>query len=133
MINKVILVGNLGQDPEVRKLESGVSVGRFSVATSESYKDKEGEWRSKTEWHNVVVWRNLAENAERNLKKGMQVYIEGKLSTSKWQDKDGSERRTTDIIANTMRILGRNENKSNTNNSTNNSTNTNNEPEDLPF
>lgn len=106
MINKVILVGNMGQDPDVRHLESGSTVARFSVATNENYKDKSGEWQKITEWHNVVAWRSLAENVERNYKKGMQVYVEGKLTTRKWQDKDGNERRTTDIIANTLRILG---------------------------
>lgn len=106
MINKVILVGNVGQDPEVRHLEGGTAVARISVATNESYKDKSGEWQTITEWHNVVAWRGLAEIVEKNYKKGMQVYVEGKLTTRKWQDKDGNDRRTTDIIANTMRILG---------------------------
>jgi len=105
MINKVILIGNIGQDPEVRHLESGVAVASFSLATNENYRDKSGEWQKLTEWHNITAWRGLAENVERNYKKGMQIYVEGKLSTRKWQDKDGNDRYTTDVVANTMRIL----------------------------
>jgi len=106
MINKVILVGNLGNDPEVRHLDNNSVVARLSVATNENYKDKSGEWQKITEWHNVVAWRGLAENVERNYKKGMQVYVEGKLTTRKWQDKDGNDRYSTDVVANTLRILG---------------------------
>ena len=109
MINKVILIGNLGKDPEVRHLESGSVVAKFPIATNENYRDKSGEWQSITEWHNVVVWRQLAERVERTLKKGMLVYIEGKISTRKWQDKDGNDRYTTDIVANTLRILEKRE------------------------
>jgi single-strand DNA-binding protein len=105
MINKVILVGNLGSDPEVRHLETSV-VAKLSVATNENYRDKSGEWQKITEWHNVVAWRGLAENIEKNYKKGMQVYVEGKLTTRKWQDKDGNDRYSTEVVANTMRILG---------------------------
>ena len=105
MVNKVILIGNLGKDPEVRHLESGSVVAKFSVATNENYRDKSGEWQTITEWHNVVVWRGLAEKAERSLKKGMQVYIEGKLTTRKWQDTNGNDRYTTDIVANYLRAL----------------------------
>lgn len=105
MINKVILVGNLGNDPEVRHLETSV-VAKLSVATNENYKDKNGEWQKITEWHNIVAWRGLAENVEKNYRKGMQVYVEGKLTTRKWQDKDGNDRYTTEVVANTMRILG---------------------------
>ncbi|MCL4107770.1 UNVERIFIED_CONTAM: hypothetical protein GTU68_027155 [Idotea baltica] len=105
MVNKVILIGNLGKDPEVRHLESGSVVAKFSVATNENYRDKAGEWQTITEWHNVVVWRGLAEKAERSLKKGMQVYIEGKLTTRKWQDKDGNDRYNTDVVANYLRAL----------------------------
>jgi len=107
MINKVTLIGNVGQDPEVRRLESGAVVAKFSVATNENYKDKNGEWQTQTEWHSVVAWRNLAENVERNFKKGKQVYIEGKLTHRKWQDKEGRDRYTTEIVANTLRLLGR--------------------------
>ena len=112
MINKVILIGNLGKDPEVRHLEGGSVVAKFSVATNENYKDKSGEWVTNTEWHNVVVWRNLAERAERDLKKGNQVYVEGKLSSRKWQDKNGIDRYTTEVIANTFRLLEKRESQS---------------------
>jgi len=106
MINKVILVGNLGQDPEVRRLENGVAVAKFSVATTEKYKDRNGEQQSQTEWHSVVVWRGLAEVAEKYLKKGRQVYVEGKLTHRKWQDKDGNTRYTTEVVANNFQMLG---------------------------
>jgi single-strand DNA-binding protein len=109
MLNRVMLIGHLGRDPEVRRLESGQAVGKFSVATNESYQDKNGSWQTLTEWHEVVVWRQLAEKAEIQLKKGMQVYIEGKLSTRSWQDTDGQQRRTTEVVANTFRVLGRKE------------------------
>jgi single-strand DNA-binding protein len=105
MINKVILIGNLGRDPEIRHLESGASVGKFSIATNESYRDKNNEWQTVTEWHEVVVWRALADRAEQSLKKGMQVYVEGKLRTRKWQDQNGNDRYTTEVVANTFRIL----------------------------
>ena len=107
MYNKVILIGNLGRDPEVRKLEGGTAVGKFSVATNENYKDQSGEWQSRTEWHDVVVWRNLAERAERELKKGNMVFVEGKLTHRKWQDKDGNNRYTTEVLANVVRKLER--------------------------
>lgn len=109
MINKVILIGNLGRDPEVRHLESGATVGKFSVATNESYRDKSNEWQTITEWHEVVVWRALADRAEQSLKKGMQVYVEGKLRTRKWQDQEGKDRYTTEVVANTFRILEKRE------------------------
>ena len=112
MINKVTLIGNLGGDPEIRTLESGTKAGRFSLATNESYKDKDDNWQTLTEWHNVVVWRDAAERAERQLKKGMMVYVEGKISYRKYTDKDGVERNTTDIVANTFRILEKRENSS---------------------
>ena len=89
-VNKVILIGNLGKDPEVRYLDSGVAVANFSLATTESYKNKEGERVSQTEWHNVVLWRGLAEVAEKWLKKGSSVYIEGKIRSRKWEDKEGN-------------------------------------------
>ena len=109
MINKVTLVGNLGRDPELRRLESGAAVAKFSIATTENYKDRKGEWQSQTEWHDIVLWRNLAEQAEAQLKKGMLIYIEGKLSTRKWEDKDGNPRKTTEIIGSYLRILNRRE------------------------
>lgn len=107
MVNRVILIGNLGRDPEVRRLENGAVVAKFSVATNENYKDKSGEWQSQTEWHDVVVWRNLAERAESQLKKGAQVYLEGKLTHRSWQDKDGNNRRTTEVVASYFRMIGR--------------------------
>ncbi len=109
MVNKVILIGNLGQDPEVRRLENGASVAKFSIATNENYKDKEGNWQTMTEWHDIVAWRNLAERAENTLKKGTPVYVEGKLSTRTWKDKDGNNRRTTEVVANYFRSLARSE------------------------
>jgi len=105
MINKVTIVGHLGKDPEIRNLESGTSVASFSVATSENYKDKSGEWQSLTEWHNIVAWRYLATVAEKNLKKGSLVYIEGKITTRKWQDKEGNDRYNTDIVAQVLKPL----------------------------
>jgi single-strand DNA-binding protein len=105
-VNKVILVGNLGKDPEVRHLESGVPVASFSIATSESYNDKSsGERKTVTEWHNVVLWRGLAEVAEKYLHKGDQVYIEGKLRTRQWE-KDGITRYTTEVVGENMTMLG---------------------------
>ena len=109
MINKVILIGNLGRDPEVRRLESGAAVAKFSVATSENFKDKNDEWQKATEWHDVVCWRYLAERAERDLKKGSLVYVEGKLTHRKWQDKEGNDRYTTEILANTFRLMEKRE------------------------
>jgi single-strand DNA-binding protein len=105
-VNKVILVGNLGKDPEVRHLENNVSVASFTLATSESYKDKTGQRVEKTEWHNISMWRNLAEVAEKYLKKGQLVYLEGKLRTRSYQDKEGQQRYITEIIADTMTMLG---------------------------
>jgi single-strand DNA-binding protein len=109
MINKVTLIGHLGQDPEVRRLENGTPVGRFSLATSDSYKDASGEWQNQTEWHNIVVWRDLAERAEKSIKKGGLVYVEGKLTHRKYTDKNGVERIATDVVANTFRILEKRE------------------------
>ena len=109
-VNKVILVGNLGKDPEVRHLEGGAAVANFSIATSESYKDKSGQKIEQTEWHNIVVWRGLAEVAEKYLKKGMTIYIEGKLRTRSWDDKEGHKRYTTEIVGDTFTILSKKEN-----------------------
>ncbi len=105
-INKVILVGNLGKDPEVRYLDNGVAVANFSLATTENYKNKQGERVSQTEWHNIVLWRGLAEVAEKYLKKGASVYIEGKIKTRKWEDKDGNNRYSTEILGDNMTMLG---------------------------
>jgi len=105
-VNKVILVGRLGGDPEVKTLESGTKVAKFSLATTERYKDKEGNQQENTEWHNVVLWRGLADVTERYMKKGDQVYIEGRIKSRKWTDKDGVERYFTDIVADNMTMLG---------------------------
>jgi single-strand DNA-binding protein len=105
MVNRVILIGNLGRDPEVRRLESGAVVAKFSIATTDSYKDKEDNWQDQTEWHDVVVWRQLAERAETSLKKGMLVYIEGKLTHRTWQDQDKNNRKTTEVVASSFRVL----------------------------
>jgi len=106
-INKVIVVGNLGQDPETRYMPSGSAVTNFTVATNESWKDKQtGEQKDRTEWHRVAMFGRLAEIAAEYLRKGSQVYIEGKLRTRKWQDRDGKDRYTTEIIADEMQMLG---------------------------
>ena len=107
MVNKVILIGRLGADPEVRRLESGAVVAKLRVATSESYRDKNDEWQERTEWHNIILWRYLAEKAERDFKKGKLVYIEGKLTHRKWQDQDGNEKYTTEVVGNNVRLLER--------------------------
>ncbi|MFC2111270.1 single-stranded DNA-binding protein [Bacteroidota bacterium] len=104
-VNKVILVGNLGKDPETRRLDNGIAVTRFPLATTESYKDKSGQRVDQTEWHNIVLWRGLAEVAEKYLKKGGQVYVEGKLKTRSWE-KDGIKRYSTEIVADNMTMLG---------------------------
>lgn len=111
-VNKVIIVGNLGKNPEVRNLDNGKKVVNFPLATSETYKDRNGERVTKTEWHNVVLWSPLAEIAEKYLAKGSQVYIEGKLTTRSWEDKDGNKRYTTEIVGREMTMLGGNQNAS---------------------
>lgn len=107
-VNKVILIGNLGADPEVRHLQNGASVANFRIATSETYKDRTtGEKREQTEWHSIVAWRGLAEITEKYLRKGSKVYVEGKLRTRQWQDKDGNTRYTTEVHADDMTLLDR--------------------------
>jgi single-strand DNA-binding protein len=106
-LNKVLLIGNLGKDPEVRYTASGTAVASFSLATSEKFKNKEGEWEERTEWHNVTLWGRLAEIAGEYLGKGKTVYIEGRLQTRKWQDKDGKDRYTTEIVGEKMLMLSR--------------------------
>jgi len=106
-INKVILVGNVGKDPEVRYLDSGVAVANFPFATSEKYKNKQGEKVTNTEWHNIVMWRGLAEVVEKYVNKGSQLYIEGKIRTRSYDDKDGIKRYITEIIGDNMQMLGR--------------------------
>lgn len=107
-VNKVILVGNVGRDPEVRHLDKGVAVARFSLATTENYTSKTGEKVSNTEWHNIVAWRGLAEVVEKYVKKGSQLYIEGRLRTRDY-DKDGVKHYATEINADTMQLLGKRE------------------------
>ncbi|HLO25940.1 MAG TPA: single-stranded DNA-binding protein [Geobacteraceae bacterium] len=104
-LNKVMLIGNLGKDPEVRYTAAGTAVASFSVATSEKFKNKNGEWEEKTEWHNVTLWARLAEIAGEYLSKGKTVYIEGRLQTRKWQDRDGKDRYTTEIVGEKMQML----------------------------
>jgi len=108
MVNRTILVGNLGKDAELKTFDNGSSVANFSLATSESYKDKSDEWQQKTEWHNIAVWGNQAQRAAK-LTKGTTLYLEGKLSTRKWQDKNGNDRYTTEVVASYFRILNRSE------------------------
>ncbi len=105
-INKVIIVGNLGQDPEVKYMPNGNAVTNISVATSESWKDQQGQLQERTEWHRIVMFRKLAEIAGQYLRKGSQVFIEGKLQTRKWQDQNGQDRYTTEIVADNMQMLG---------------------------
>lgn len=104
-LNKVMLIGNLGKDPEVRYTTSGQGVASFSVATSEKFKNKSGDMEERTEWHNVVLWGKLAEIAKEYLGKGKTVYIEGRLQTRKWQDKDGRDRYTTEVVGDRMQML----------------------------
>ena len=105
-VNKVILLGHLGKDPEAFTFENGVKKVSFSLATTESYKDKDGNRIDQTEWHNIVLWRGLADVAEKYLNKGSQVYVEGKIKTRAWDDKDGNKRYTTEIVVNNMQMLG---------------------------
>ncbi len=106
-VNKVILVGNLGKDPELLKTPSGISLCKFSIATTERYKNRQGEQQTKTEWHNIVVWGGLAETCGKWLHKGKQVYIEGKLQTTSYEGSDGVKRYRSEIVANSMQMLGR--------------------------
>lgn len=108
MINQVTLIGRIGAEPEIRTLENGTKVGRFSIATSESYKDKEGNWQQTTEWHNVVVWRDVAERCQ-GFPKGALIFVQGKISYRKYTDKDGAEKTVTDIVASTVRKLEKTE------------------------
>jgi single-strand DNA-binding protein len=110
-VNKVILIGNLGKDPEVKYTPSGTAVAKFSLATNERYKDKGGEWQDRTEWHNIVAWQRLAEIVGEYVKKGSKLYIEGRLQTSSWDDKEsGQKRYKTEVVANDLVLLsGRSE------------------------
>ncbi len=105
-VNKVILVGHLGQNPEIRYTTSGMPVAHFSIATSESWMDKTNQKQEKTEWHRIVVWGKVGENCAKYLSKGRQVYIEGRLQTRQWQDKEGQTKHTTEIQAQTVQFLG---------------------------
>ncbi|MBI2722810.1 MAG: single-stranded DNA-binding protein [Bacteroidetes bacterium] len=104
-VNKVILIGNLGKDPELKYFEGNIAKATFSLATSEIYKDKNGQKVENTEWHNIVLWRTWAENASKILKKGMQIYVEGKLQTRQWNDKEGLKKNITEIVAENFILL----------------------------
>ena len=106
-VNKAILLGNLGKDPEIRRLDDGRAVANFSIATSESYKNKAGEKVTNTEWHNIVLWSPLAEIAENYLKKGSQVYIEGKISNRSYEDKEGVKKYISEVVGRDITLLGR--------------------------
>ena len=108
-VNKAILVGNVGKDPEIRHLEGGTSVARFTLATSETYKNKSGEIVTNTEWHNIVAWRQLADLADKFIRKGRQIYVEGKITNRQFDDKDGNKRYITEIVADNIRLLGKKE------------------------
>ena len=106
-LNKVMLIGNVGRDPEIRYLDGNAKVATFSLATTERYKDRNGAMQENTEWHNLVAWRNLADIAENYIKKGTQIYAEGRLRAREWTDQTGAKRRTTEIIVDNMQLLGR--------------------------
>jgi single-strand DNA-binding protein len=105
-VNKVILVGRLGADPELKTLSSGQSVANFNIATSENWVDRDGQKQERTEWHRIVVWAKLAEVCRQHLSKGRQVYVEGKLQTRNWEDQQGQKRYTTEVVATTVQFLG---------------------------
>jgi single-strand DNA-binding protein len=105
-VNKVLLIGRLGNNPEIRYTNTGTAVANFNLATSESWNDKTGQKQERTEWHRVVVWGKLAELCEKYLAKGRQCFVEGRLQTRSWDDKDGNKRYTTEIVANTVQFLG---------------------------
>ena len=113
MINKVTLIGNVGGDPEIKSFDGGNSLARFSLATSENYKDKNGEWQQKTEWHTIVAWGALAEKAHSNLRKGTTLYLEGKLTHRSWEDNDGNKRYATEVVANYFRTIRKAEQENN--------------------
>jgi len=136
-VNKVILIGNLGKDPEIKYLEGNIARVNFSLATSEFHKDKNGNRVEQTEWHNIVLWRSMAESAEKLLKKGMQIYLEGKLQTRQWTDKDNNKRNITEIVGESFLVLQKRENTQGQSNQNEDSGNVNFEDlgkrTDLPF
>jgi len=135
-VNKVILLGHLGKDPEVKKLDSGKSVANFSLATSEVYKNKDGEKVTNTEWHNIVLWSPLAEIAESYLKKGSQLYLEGKISNRSYEDKDGVKKYISEVVGRDITLLGKPTNSGSaedTNNEGVVNPNASDEVDDLPF
>ncbi len=111
-VNKAILIGNLGKDPELRYTPGGQAVASFSLATSEKWRDKDGVMQDRTEWHNIVVWGRQAETAKEYLTKGRQIYVEGRIQTRSWDDKDGNKRNTTEIVAQSIKFLGSREQQS---------------------
>jgi single-strand DNA-binding protein len=108
--NKVILIGNAGKDPEIHHLDTGIAVVTISVVTTERVKERNGEWREISEWHNVVFWRSLAESVEKYVRKGTQIFIEGKLRTRSWEDQNGQKKYITEIVAETLKVLSRRDN-----------------------
>lgn len=133
-INRVILIGNVGKDPEVKHLDSGVSVARFSLATNENFTDKSGKKTTQTEWHNIVVWRGAADIVEKYVKSGMMLYIEGKIKSSTYEDKEHNKQHRTDIICETFRFLGSPQKKEAAQEPTDNAQIPSSEPtDDLPF
>lgn len=116
-LNKAMIIGNVGKDPEVKHLDKGLAVVTLPIATTERFKDKNGELREQTEWHNVVFWRSLAEFVERHVRKGSQVFVEGRLRTRSWEDQSGQKKYATEIVADVIRLLGkRSDNDNNHNN-----------------
>ncbi|MCK9304882.1 MAG: single-stranded DNA-binding protein [Bacteroidales bacterium] len=106
-LNKVMLIGNVGKDPDIRNLESGAVVANFTLATTERYKDKNGNWQDQTEWHNIVCWRALAERVEKYVRKGTQLFVEGKIRTREWMDQSEQKRYTVEILADSIQLLGK--------------------------
>lgn len=133
-VNKVILVGNMGRDPEVKFLEGGIAVAKFSLATTETFKDKNGNRIEQTEWHNIVMWRAQAEVAQKYLRKGMTLYIEGKIRSRQWEDKEGHKKNITEIVADSFTILSKKEDNQQAQSATTTTDTAVNEgPGDLPF
>ena len=133
MINRVTLVGYLGADPEIRTLANGTMVARLNLATSESYKDRNGQWQEETQWHTVVLWRHLAERAQQQLRKGSLVYLEGKLSHRKYEDKQGNPRRATEVVGAMVRALDKRQDTDTTSPTTGPAAPPMEDAEDLPF